>query len=87
MPLGELGHGHAACSDGPEHSQIAALDSLNFASGVVEVRQGVFRRDVDDYLHLGDIREGDSALLLRLLVSLSSSGGGRGVWRSVVPAA
>ena len=97
VPLGELGHGHAACSDGQEHSAIAALDRFDFASGVVEVGHGVFRRDVDDHLHLGDISEGDSTQLLRLLLfglfdlfddKSGGVGGGRGAWwRSDVPAA
>ena len=72
--------------DGHDHSAIALLDCLYLASGVVEVRQGVFRRDVGDYLHLGDIREGDSTLLLRLLplllvLSIDSGGQSRGQGR------
>ena len=80
VPLGELIHGHAACSDGHENSAIAALDRTNFAFGVVEVGHGVFRCYVRDDLHLGNIQEGYSAALLLLLFasSIERRGGGRG---------
>ena len=54
----------------------------HFASGVVEIRQDVFRRDGGNCLHLGNIRGGDlAAMLLRLLFRLFGKKkiGGRGV--------